>query len=139
LSLARRSAVNQTPDGTLVALDSLRMAVEIGPWQKLNPATIELVPESPGLFEIGNLVRTVLFIGRANGNLKERLDALGAIPENVPASVGGYWVRWVAVDDEEAELAARQATHRDQHHGLLPAGNDARPKPVFRLVTRNAA
>ena len=115
------------------------MAAEIGPWQKLNPATIEFVPESPGIFEIGNLVRTVLFIGRADGNLKHRLEALGAIPANVPASVGGYWVRWVAVDDEEAELAARQTAHRAQHHGLLPAGNDARPKAVIRLVTRDAA
>ena len=117
----------------------LRMPAEIGPWQKLNPPTIEFVPESPGIFEIGNLVRTVLFIGRANGNLRQRFEALGAIPENVPASVGGYWVRWVAVDDEESELAARQTAHRDQHGGLLPAGNDARSKPVFRLVTRDAA
>ena len=115
------------------------MPAEIGPWQKLNPATIEFVHESPGSFEIGNLVRTVLFIGRANGNLRQRFEALGAIPENVPASVGGYWVRWVAADDEEAELAARQTAHRAQHGGLLPAGNDARPKPVFRLVTRDAA
>jgi len=115
------------------------MPAEIGPWQKLNPATIEFVPESPGIFEIGNLVRTVLFIGRANGNLKQRFDALGAIPENVPASVGGYWVRWVAVDDEEAELAARQTAHRDQHAGQLPSGNDARPRPMIRLVTRDAA
>jgi hypothetical protein len=115
------------------------MPAEIGPWQKLNPATIEFVPESPGIFEIGNLVRTVLFIGRANGNLRHRFEALGAIPENVPASVGGYWVRWIQVDDEEAELAARQTAHRDQHAGQLPAGNDARPRPVIRLVTRDAA
>jgi len=115
------------------------MPAEIGPWQKLNPATIEFVPESPGIFEIGNLVRTVLFIGQANGNLRQRFEALGAIPENVPASVGGYWVRWVVVDDEDAELGTRQTAHRDQHAGALPPGNDARPRPVIRLVTRNAA
>jgi hypothetical protein len=115
------------------------MPAEIGPWQKLNPATIEFVPESSGVFEIGNLVRTVLFIGRANGNLKHRFEALGAIPEHVPPSVGGYWVRWVQVEDEEAELAARQTAHRDLHAGQLPIANDTPPKPVIRLVARDAA
>lgn len=115
------------------------MAVDPGPWQKLNPATIECVPESPGIFEIGNLVRTVLYIGRADGNLRRRLERLGAVPENVPASAGGYYVRWAAVGDEETALTERHALHRGGHEGHLPAGNEARPRPSIRLVTRNAA
>ena len=106
---------------------------------KLNPATIEGVPESPGIFEIGNLVRSVLFIGRGDGNLRRRLEGLGAVPENVPASVGGYWVRYASVADEEAALAERQALHRAAHEGRLPAGNEAQPRPTIRLVTRVAA
>ena len=106
---------------------------------KLNPATIEIVPESPGIFEISNLVRTVLYIGRADGNLRRRLEGLGAVPENVPASVGGYYVRWAVVTDEEAALAERQGRHQAQHDGHLPAGNEARPRTVIRLVTRDAA
>ena len=115
------------------------MAVEPGRWQKLNPFTIECVPDAPGIFEIGNLVRSVLYIGRGDGSLRRRLDGLGAIPENVPASAGGYWVRWVAVDDEETALADRQALHRAQHEGRLPAGNEARTRHAIRLITRQAA
>jgi hypothetical protein len=115
------------------------MAVQTGPWQKLNPSTIEGVPEVPGIFEIGNLVRTVLFIGRANGDLRGRLAGLGAVPENVPASAGGYYVRWAIADDEDVALAERQALHRTEHDGRLPAGNEARPRASIRLVTAKAA
>ena len=106
---------------------------------KLNPATIESVPESPGIFEIGNLVRSVLYIGGGDGNLRRRLEGLGAVPENVPASVGGYYVRWALVADEETALRERQGQHQAEHDGRLPAGNEARPRPAIRLVTRDAA
>jgi hypothetical protein len=115
------------------------MNVAPGPWQKLNPSTIEAVPETPGIFEIGNLVRTTLYIGRADGNLRRRFEALGAIPENVPASAGGYWVRWAIVEDEEAALAEHEARHRAEHDGRMPAGNEARRRPAIRLVTQQAA
>ena len=134
--MSRRSV---NGDGTPVAGCSSIMAVQPGPWQKLNPSTIDVVPEVPGIFEIGNLVRTVLFIGRANGDLKGRLAGLGAVPENVPASAGGYYVRWAITDDEETALADRKAAHRDEHDGRLPAGNEARPRPSIRLVTAQAA
>ena len=115
------------------------MVVEPGCWLKLNPSTIESVPDAPGIFEIANLVRSVLYIGKANGNLRNRLAELGAIPENVPASAGGYYVRYTPAADEETALAQRQAEHRAQHAGQLPPGNDARPRPKFRLITRDAA
>ncbi len=115
------------------------MALDPGRWQKLNPSTIACVPEEPGIFEIGNLVRSVLYIGRADGNLRRRLERLGAIPENVPASAGGYYVRWAVVPDEDGALAERHARHRGEHEGRLPAGNEARPRPAIRLVTRDAA
>jgi hypothetical protein len=115
------------------------MLVEPGCWLKLNPSTIECVPEAAAIFEISNLVRTVLYIGRANGDLRARLSRLGAIPENVPASAGGYYVRYFPTDDEERALAERQAAHRAAHGGQLPPGNDAQPRAKFRLITRAAA
>jgi hypothetical protein len=115
------------------------MAVEPGRWQKLNPSTIESVPEAPGIFEIANLVRTVLYIGRAEGSLRRRLEGLGAVPENVPASAGGYYVRWAIVDDEETALAERQGRHQALHDGRLPPGNEMRRRSSVRLITRVAA
>jgi hypothetical protein len=115
------------------------MAVEPGRWLKLNPTTIACIPESPGIFEIGNLVRSVLYIGRGDGNLRTRLASLGAIPANVPASTGGYYVRYLLAEDEDAAVTDRQTCHRAEHDGHLPPGNEARPRPAFRLITRRAA
>jgi len=116
------------------------MAVTFGPWLKLNPATIETIPDAPGVFEIANLVRTVLFAGRGEGSLKRRLAGLGAVPTNhLPASTGGYWVRFTLTADEEATLAERETAYRAAHGGRLPVGNDAALRPSFRLVTRHAA
>jgi hypothetical protein len=115
------------------------MAVEPGRWLKLNPTTIASIPESPGIFEIGNLVRSVLYIGRGDGNLRTRLASLGAVPANVPASTGGYYVRYVLAEDEDAAVTDRQTCHRAEHDGHLPPGNEARPRPAFRLITRRAA
>lgn len=115
------------------------MAVEPGRWLKLNPATIACIPESPGIFEIGNLVRSVLYIGRADGNLQRRLASLGTVPANVPASTGGYYVRYLLADDEDTTVAERHALHRAEHDGHLPPGNEARPRAAFRLITRQAA
>ena len=115
------------------------MALEAGRWLKLNPGTIESVPASAGVFEIGNLVRSVLYIGRGDGNLRTRLESLGAVPANVPASSGGYYVRYWVSPDEEVAVIERQTAHRTEHDGHLPPGNEARPRPSFRLIVRRAA
>jgi hypothetical protein len=115
------------------------MAITFGPWQKLNPATIESTPDLPGIFEIANLVRSILYCGRADGSLQQRLAGLGPVPRDVPASIGGYYVRVALAVDEEAALAERHAAFREAHAGRLPVGNDGSLKPAIRLVTRNAA
>ena len=117
----------------------LHMAVEPGRWLKLTPTTIACIPESPGIFEIGNLVRSVLYIGRGDGNLRTRLASLGAIPANVPACTGGYYVRYLLAEDEDTAVTEHQARHRAEHDGHLPPGNEARPRLAFRLITRHAA
>ena len=115
------------------------MAVEPGRWLKLNPSTIEEVPAAPGIFEIANLVRTVLYIGGGEGNLRQRLEGLGAVPTNLPSSVGGYYVRYTLLADEVSGLAEREAAHRAEHGGRLPAGNEGLGRTAIRLVTRDAA
>jgi hypothetical protein len=115
------------------------MVAEPGRWLKLNPCTIEEVPAAPGIFEIANLVRTLLYIGTGDGNLRGKLESLGAVPTNLPASVGGYYFRYSLVADEAAAVADRQAEHRAEHGGRLPAGNEPLTRPTIRLVTRHAA
>jgi hypothetical protein len=67
------------------------------------------------------------------------MEGLGAVPANVPASAGGYWVRWVAAADEPSALAEREGVHRARLRGHLPAGNEGVVRPTIRLVTRHAA
>jgi hypothetical protein len=115
------------------------MAIEFGPWLKLNVPTIDSLPDAPGVFEIANLVRTVIFTGRAEGSLQRRLATLGGVPANLPASTGGYYVRLALTSDEEAALAECQASYRAVHGGRLPVGNETPVRPAIRLVTRDAA
>ena len=115
------------------------MAIGLSRWHKLNPSFIGAVPDEPGVFEIANLVRTVLYVGRAEGNLRQRLASLGTVPTNLPASVGGYYVRYCRHADEEAALAEAQTSYRESHAGHLPAGNESLPRPTIRLIARNAA
>jgi hypothetical protein len=120
-------------------LKSTPMTAEPGRWLKLNPFTIEEVPAAPGIFEIANLVRTILFIGAGEGNLRQKLVSLGFVPANLPASVGGYYVRYTLVADEAGAVAEREAGHRAGHGGRLPAGHEPILRPTIRLVTRHAA
>lgn len=115
------------------------MELALGRWQKLNPSTIKAVPDEPGIFEIASLVRTVLYVGRADGSLRRRLEGLGTVPANVPASTGGYYVRWAVAADEACALAERETSHRARLGGHLPAGNEGVGRPAIRLLTRHAA
>ena len=121
----------------LLSLD--HMAIASGPWLKLNPSTIEATPDSPGVFEVSNLVRTVLYIGRGEGNLRKSLERFGTLPANLPASIGGYYVRFILVEDEESAVVQRQAAFQASHDGHLPIGNETIPRTSMRLVTRQAA
>lgn len=131
--------VNRRPALACELLLLTAMAIERGPWLKLNPSTIASVPDAPGVYEIANLVRTVLFIGRGEGNLRRSLTSLGPVPSQLPASIGGYYVRYELVDDEERVAAERAASYVSRHGGCLPAGNAGIERRPVRLITRDAA
>jgi hypothetical protein len=99
------------------------MHVSPGQWQKLTPENIRAVPDSPGVLEIGNLVRTVVLIERGNGRLRERLQEIGPMPAVLPPSVGGHYFRFELARAEDVALARRLKTYRAQHRGSLPPGN----------------
>lgn len=99
------------------------MKVEPGRWIKLTIDNIRAVPEAPGVFEIGNLVRTVVLIGRGDGRLRERLQAIGPMPSALPATVGGHYFRYELARAEDEALERRLKTYRAQHRGTLPPGN----------------
>ena len=115
------------------------MAIAPGQWMKLDRTTIEALPDAPGVFEIANLVRTVLVIGRGDGSLRGRLREIGTVPKDVPASVGGLYLRYQVAEDETAALADCEAAYRARHGGELPTGPTRALRPAIRLIGRRAA
>jgi len=107
-------------------------------WRRFTPDIIAELPEAAGVFEVGNLVRTVLYIGAADGNLRSRLTALSIEQSRLPASTGGYFFRYELTGHEQETVATRLATFREHHGGQLPAGNREAPR-TLRLAARSAA
>jgi len=91
-------------------------------WQRLTFDTIETLPETGGVFEIGNLVRNVLYIECAD-SLRRGLTTLGPAPAALPPCAGGYYVRVVATPKQAEARDARLAAYRAAHDGALPIGN----------------
>ena len=92
-------------------------------WQPLTPEVIAALPESPAVFEVSNLVRTVLFIDRAHGKLRERLTTLWQDPMKLPVRPGGHYFRYELTAREEEALQKHLATYRKHHRGTLPPIN----------------
>jgi hypothetical protein len=92
-------------------------------WLRLTAESIEALPNAPAVFEIGNLVRTVVYIGRAEGRLRDRVTALGPLPNGLPPAVGGHYLRYELTPAEDEAITARLKTYQGRHRGSLPAGN----------------
>jgi hypothetical protein len=107
-------------------------------WRRLTPDIIAELPEAAGVFEVGNLVRTILYIGGADGNLRARLAALSVEQAKRPACAGGYVFRYELTGHEQETVATRLETYREHHGGQLPAGNREAPRRL-RLAARSAA
>jgi hypothetical protein len=99
------------------------MLPDTGSWRRVTVDTVAALPELSAVFEVANLVRTVLYIGAAEGNLRARVDTLLRTPGKLPQAAGGYWVRWQPTEGEAALLEERLATFRASRRGALPPGN----------------
>jgi len=114
------------------------MITDTRTWQKLTPETIARLPEAGAVFEVANLVRSVVFIGRASGNLRRDLGAYHQESLKQRPVPGGYFFRYEPTAREEEALEGRLGAYRKTHGGLLPAGNCETPVPL-RVATRRAA
>jgi len=94
-----------------------------GRWIRLTPNNIAALPNADGVFEIANLVRSVQYVGRACGRLRDTLTDIGHIPRNLPSSVGGYFFRFELTTAETETLQRRIEAYRKRHEGAVPPGN----------------
>src|SRR2546426_7652053 len=92
-------------------------------WRRLTTDMILDLPETGGVFEVANLVRTVQFIGTASGNLRARLAAYAQDDVKLRPIPGGYYFRYQPAAEEDAVLHERLTSYRSRHSGQVPAGN----------------
>ena len=102
-----------------------------GNWIRLTPTNIAALPNADGVFEIANLVRSVQYVGRACGRLRDTLENFGHMPRTLPSSVGGYFFRFELTSAETETFQRRIEAYRKRHEGALPPGNRA---PVVELL-----
>lgn len=104
---------------TLLLPDRMSTTENIS-WRRFTLEIIGELPESPAVFEIGNLVRTVLYIGAAD-DLRAHLTRYW---QELRPSPGGYYFRFHhGKGAAEEALTTHIASYRAAHGGLLPNGN----------------
>src|SRR4051812_1576795 len=96
------------------------MGMAIGSaWQPLTPVTVDSLPDGAAVFEIGSLVRTVLYIGGdANEGLRASVRRALADPR---LRLRARCVRWEYTTDPRARAAQLLAAYRATHEGAAPA------------------
>jgi hypothetical protein len=98
-------------------------------WRPLVPAEIAAAPETPGVFEIATLVRTLLHVGAAPESLALTLARYIETPGPLQSSTGGLYFRHASAEDPEALQATLLDAYRERHGGLLPPAQEASDPP----------
>ena len=106
------------------------MRPAFSPWKPLVAAEIALLPESPGVFEIATLVRTVLFIGAAE-SLLSTLTTHVAGPGALHARAGSLYFRYATSDDADRVQVELLSRYCERHAGSLPPAQST-PPPATR-------
>lgn len=105
-------------------------------WKSLDATEITQLPETPGVFEIATLVRTVLFIGAAPESLATTLSTHLEAPSILHARAGRLYFRYAATEDAERAQAGLLARYGECHGGILPPAQSATlaaPRPARHL------
>lgn len=96
------------------------MTLGFSVWHPLTPAETTEVPESRGVFEIANLVRTLLFVGAAPeslaASLRHHLETGG---QRQPL-VGRLYFRILLTDEPEKLQNDLLLSYCECHGGALP-------------------
>jgi len=94
------------------------MAIESA-WQPLTPTAVEALPDAMAAFEIGSLVRSVLYIG---GDPNEGLrDAVRRALADPRLRLRAHCLRWEPTTDPRGRAAQLLARYRACHGGVAPS------------------
>jgi len=98
-------------------------------WRPLMPTEVERVPESPGVYELATLVRTVLFIGAATESLSAELTHHLNVASAPLLRSGRVYFRYRATDEPIQGQNEMLADYTARHGGALPPAQSAPPSP----------
>lgn len=99
-------------------------------WKPMVPGLVAEAPTCPGVYELGTLVRTVVFIGTAEENLNEALARHLNAPATIHPQIGGLYFRTVAIDDPDHVQVELLDEYRRSHGGAAPAAQASQPPPI---------
>ena len=100
-------------------------------WRPLTAAETVAVPESPGVFEIANLVRTILFVGTVPESLAASLTQYLDAPGQRQPLAGRLYFRFLPTDDPEKVQNDVLLSYQEHHGGALPPAQ-TNPLPPLR-------
>ncbi|HLK10986.1 MAG TPA: hypothetical protein VKW76_06365 [Candidatus Binatia bacterium] len=94
-------------------------------WCRLSAESIGWVPEEAGVFEVANLVRSILYVGRGDGNLRARLAEISGSTGLLPPMAGGFYFRFRLTSSEDEAFAGLVGAYQTRHDGRAPQLNGA--------------
>lgn len=103
------------------------MSITFSAWKPMVPALVAEAPTSPGVYELGTLVRTVVFIGSASESLSDALNRHMNQPATLHPHVGRLYFRTAALEDPEHGHAELLDEYRARHAGSLPVAQMSEP------------
>ena len=105
-------------------------------WQPLTPEVVDGLPEAMAVFEIGSLVRSVLFIG---GDANEGLrSCVRRALDDPRLRLRARCLRYELTADPRARVGHLLAAYRSTHDGALPAEQPRGGATVHSLLPVSA-
>lgn len=107
------------------------------PWQPLTPTAIDLLPDAMAVFEIGSLVRSVLFIG-GDPTVGLRTAVRRAL-DDPKLRLRARCIRWELTTDPRGRAASLLAAYRAAHGGALPPEQPRTSSATVHVILPPAA
>ena len=112
------------------------MSINFSAWKPMTPAVIAEAPNCPAVYELGTLVRTVVFIGAADDDLSQALNRHLSVPQSLHPPLGRLYFRFAQLDEPEGTRAVLLEEFRTSHAGALPVAQSNQPAPAPVVETR---
>lgn len=103
------------------------MSINFSPWKPMTPAVIAETPPCPGVYELGTLVRTVVYIGAADADLSQTLTQHLSVPQTLHPHLGRLYFRFAPLEEPEGTRAVLLEEFRTSHAGALPVAQVHQP------------